>query len=250
MNWNTVMGLVSTIALSIPIITILATRLTSYRVFPALLAYYIVVMGYNLLTEGYVNVSPAFIRYYGITNNLLDAPLILTFLTYFSTSTALTRKMQIITAVFAGFELVVLAIFGFTVKTITITMGPGLLLVLAFSGMFFFRQTRITIMHQKATGKALMIAAILFAYGCFSIIYIMYYLLKEQNVADTFLVYFMVSTFSSLLMSAGIIIDRRRVKKLAELKVTRKELSDLYGENKTAAPLKTAIFDFDREQWN
>ncbi len=250
MNWNTVMGLVSTIALSIPIITILATKLTTYRAFPALLAYYVIVMGYNLLTEGYINVNPEFIRIYGITNNLLDAPLILTFLTYFSTSATLTKRMQILTAAFVAYELVAVAVYGFSVKAITVIMGPGLLLILFFSGMFFFRQTRITIMHQKATGKAMMIGSILFAYGCFSIIYVMYYLLKEQNVADTFLVYFMVSTFSSLLLSAGILIERKRVQKLTELKITRKELSDLYGEKKTAAPLKTAVFDFDREQWN
>jgi hypothetical protein len=55
MNWNLVMGLVSTVALSLPIITIIIMGLYNYRSFPFLLFYYAVVMVYNLLTEGLRN---------------------------------------------------------------------------------------------------------------------------------------------------------------------------------------------------
>jgi hypothetical protein len=51
-------------------------------------------------------------------------------------------------------------------------------------------------------------------------------------------------------MSIGIFIERKRVQKLNELKTTRKELSEIYNETKTAAPLKAAILDFDKDQWN
>lgn len=105
-------------------------------------------------------------------------------------------------------------------------------------------------MHHKATGKAIIAAALLFAYGCYTIIYMMYYVFKTPHVADTFLVYFLVATFSSFLLCAGIIIERKRVQKLYELKQTRKELLDIYKDTKTAAPLRTAILDFDKDQWN
>jgi hypothetical protein len=78
----------------------------------------------------------------------------------------------------------------------------------------------------------------------------MYYVFKTPYVADTFLVYFLVATFSSLVMCAGIFLERKRVQKLNELKVTRKELSAFYPETKTAAPLRTAMLDFDKDQWN
>ncbi len=48
----------------------------------------------------------------------------------------------------------------------------------------------------------------------------------------------------------GLAIERKRIQKLQELKVTRKELSTIYTETKRAAPLRTAILDFDRDQWN
>ncbi len=250
MTWNDVMGMVSTVALSLPILTIIATGLGGYRTFPALLAYYIIVAGYNMLTQGYIKADESFIHYFGITNNLLDAPLLLMFLSYFSTTPVLKQRMQIIVAAFMVFEIAIVSIFGFSVQAIKIIMGPGIVLVLAFSLPFFVRQTKITITHQKATGRAIMTASLLFAYGCYSIIYVMYYLLNTEDVQNTFLVYFFVSTFSSIVMSLGIFFEGKRVRKLSELKIVRKELSELYGEEKTAAPLRPAVFDFDKDQWN
>lgn len=250
MNWNQVMGLISTIALSLPILMILATGLATYRTFPVLLIYYVVVAGYNLLTEGYITASGDFIYYYGIANNLLDAPLMLTFLTYFCTSPALKKRMHIFTLGFILFEIIIVSIYGFSVKTITIIMGPGIIAVLAFCIPSFVRHTKITIMHHKAAGKSMITASLLFAYGCYSIIYLMYYLLDIHDESNTFLVYFFVTTFSALLMTAGIISENTRVKKLSELKVVRKELSALYSDEKTAPPLRSAVFDYDKDQWN
>ena len=250
MNWNTLMGLISTVALTLPLLMILATRLTRYRTFPVLFAYYAIVSSYNMLTEGYINAPENFVQYYGIANNLLDAPLMLTFLTYFSTSKMLRKKMKLLTLLFVAYEIVILCIYGFSFEAITIIMGPGLLLVFSFCAAFFVRQTRMTIVHQKGIGKSLMISSLIFAYGCYSIIYIMYYLLKIQHVEDTFLVYFLVTTVSTLLMTAGIFVERKRVQKLNELKITRKELSELYKENKTATPIRAAAFDYDKGLWN
>ena len=250
MNWNNVMGLVSTVALSLPLLAMIATRLMGYRSFPALFAYYVIVVFYNMLTVGYINAHEDFIFYFGIANNILDAPLMLLFLTYFSTSHLLTRRMRAIAFLFIAYEAIILSIYGFSIDAITIIIGPGLLLVLGFGAIFFFRQTRITVMHQKAAGKAFMISALLFAYGCYSIIYMMYYVFKVQHEADTFLIYFLVSTLSAILMSTGILVEKRRVQKLNELKVTRKELSELYKDKKTAIQLKKAAFDYDKDQWN
>ena len=241
MNWNSIMGLISTIALFLPAGLIIMMRLSGYKSFPALLIYYFFVFFYNVLSEGYISANTNVIFYWGLTNNLLDAPLMLFFLTYFSSIASFSRRMKIIILFFIAFETVVVLLCGYTVKAATIIMAPGLLLVLSFCSYFFFRQTKITIMHGKAIGKALIIASLLFAYGCYAIIYLMYYVFKTQYVADTFLVYFLVTTFSSLLMCAGLIIERKRVQKLEELKVTRRELSIVYKETSTDAPLRTAV---------
>lgn len=245
-----VMGLVSTVALTLPIIMIFATGLAGYKSFPALVIYYVVVAAYNMFTQGYIHADETFTHYFGIANNLMDAPLMVTFLSYFSATTACKKKMQKAVFAFIGFEIIVIAIFGISLKAMTIIMGPGIVMVLAFCLPFFVKSTKITIVNQKAMGKAMMTASLLFAYGCYSIIYIMYYLFNSQDVQNTFLVYFFVSTFSSILMASGIVVERQRVKKLSELQIVRKELSELYAQEKTANPLKPAVFDFDKEQWN
>lgn len=250
MTWNSVMGFISSFALFLPIFFIVALRLSGYKSFPALLIYYGSVFIYNLFTEGYIHAPADFVHYWGLGNNLLDFPLMLFFLTYYSTSPAFNRKMKITILAFLVFEIAVLLVRGMNVGAVTIIMGPGLLLVLGLCLSLFIRQTKITILYRKAIGKALIAAALLFAYGCYSIIYLMYYVFKTPHVADTFLVYFLVATFSSLLMCAGIIIERKRVQKLNELKTTRKELSAMYSDTKKAAPARAAMLDFDRDQWN
>ena len=71
-----------------------------------------------------------------------------------------------------------------------------------------------------------------------------YWLIKNQQYRkDAELVYYVVSILSALLMSAGIIIENKRIKKLDELKNTRKELATIYGKtaglNKDSRFLKT-----------
>jgi hypothetical protein len=250
MTWNSVLGLVSLIALFIPIFFILVLRLGRYKTFPALLIYYSTVFAYNIFKQGYLHANDVTESAWNICNNLLDTPLMLMFLTYFSTSPGFTKKMKITIGLFIVFEITVIAFTGFNTRAITIVLGPGLLLVFAFCLHFFIRQTKITIMHRKATGKAVIAASLLFAYGCYGIIYLMYYVLKTPYVADTFLVYFLVVTFSSLLISTGIFIERKRVQKLNELIQTRKELSMVYKNAGSPTPVRTAMLDFDKEQWN
>jgi hypothetical protein len=253
MTWNSVMGFISSVALFLPVVLILAFRLGRYRSFPALLIYYILVFIYNLFTERYINVDHNFVHYWGLSNNLLDAPLMLFFLTYFSPSPTLTKQMRMLILGLLVFDAIIIGLKGFNINSLTIIMAPGLLIVFAFCLYFFVRQSKITIMHRKATGKALIAASLLFAYGCYEIIYLMYYVFNKtliSSVDDTFLVYFLVTTFSSILICLGIIIERKRIQKLHELKLTRKELSMVYKETKSVNPAKTAMLDFDREQWN
>src|SRR5688572_4737827 len=132
MTWNSVLGLVSLIALSIPIFFILALRLGRYKTFPALLFYYLTVFTYNLFKQGYLQTNAVTESNWNICNNLLDAPIMIMFLTYCSTSPRFAKKMKITIGLFIAFEITVIALTGFNNRAITIILGPGLLLVFAF----------------------------------------------------------------------------------------------------------------------
>jgi hypothetical protein len=245
MTWFEVMGIISTSALFLPIIIIFALRLAWYKSFPALLVYYIIVSSQNFLALGFIKANPGFVNNYGVLNNFLDAPLMLSFMTYFSKTASFRKKMKLFIPIFVFFEIVVIAINGFNIHSAIIVMGPGLLLVLCLSLFFFIHQAKITIVHQKAPGKAFIAAALLFAYGGYSFIYVVYYLLKTPYKTDTFIVYYLISIVSSLLIIAGIILERKRVSQLAELQTARKELKIVYGrtETNTAASGKQPQFE-------
>lgn len=260
MNWYTIIGLISSFAIAGPAILILALGLTRYRSFPILLFYYTSVLFYNLITAGIIYV-PFNVEYsWGLVNNIIDAPLMILFLTYFSTSRTFTQRMKILAAAVGVFELVVLAVVGFNTDAITIILGPGLLIVCSLMLYFFIRHTKHAIENRKATGKALMVTSLLFAYGCYLFIYLLYYVFKAQNdangqpneqyVNDTFLIFYISTSLSALLMCVGLIVEQKRVRKLKELRITRKELNALYAGNEKAVPVRTALLDFDRELWN
>ncbi len=81
-----------------------------------------------------------------------------------------------------------------------------------------------------------MSSAILLSYIIFSLVYAFYFLMDNtQYHADAELIYYLVVILSSLVMSVGIFIENKRIKKLDDLKNTRKELATVYGEKKVTA---------------
>lgn len=240
MNWHAAIGLTSSVALFLPVVIIIVLGLFRYKNYQALFLYCFLAFVYNLMTEDIIQVGRNAEKAWGITNNLLDVPLMLLFLMMFSTSPAQTLRMKIYLAVFVCYEIVILFLYGLSIKTITIVMGPGLILILAISSYFFFTKVKQSVIHKKALGKAFMAAAILFAYGCFSFIYVMHYILALPDLANIFLIYYLVTIIYCSLLTTGLIIENQRIKKLEELRVTRKELVQFFGDDqKPALPKKT-----------
>ena len=243
MSSHSILGIISSIVLLIPFILIVIFRLFTRRSFLALSIYYLAAAAYNLITQNVIDAPLSFARPLGILNNLLDAPLILLFLMFFSTSGPMTKRITATMFVFIAFEAVVLVVNGFTVHTVKIVLGPDIAVILVVSFVFFLRNVRLAITNQKSLGKAIMASSILLAYSIFSLVYIFYYLLKnKQYKQDAQLVYYLVTLLSAGLMSIGIIIENKRIKKIGELRNTRKELATLYGHTKTAALNKDSRF--------
>ncbi len=250
MTWNSIMGFISSLALFSPIFFILIFRLGTYRSFPILLTYYALAFIYNLMTEGYIKTNFNVMHNFGIVHNFLDVPLMLIFLTYFSTSAKFTRQLKMMAILFIVFDIAVILLRGFNIAAITIVLGPGIFMVFSLCVYLFFHQSKITVMHRKATGKTLIAAALVFAYGSYGIIYTMFYLIKTPYKADTFLVYFLVSTFSSIVLCTGIFFERKRIQRLHELKLARKELAAIYKDTNKISSFRPAMLDFDKETWD
>jgi len=237
------LGIISSIVLFAPIIIILTLKLFTNRSFLALAAYYLMVSVQNLMKQNIIITPKWLYQSFGIINNFLDAPLILLFLIYFGTSALMNKRIMWGILIFLGFEAIILCIYGFSIKTVKIILGPDIAIISMLSLVFFLRNVRLAITHSKSLGKAFMISSVLFSYAIFSLVYIFYYLMKNDDYKkDAQLVYYLVTILSAILMSIGILIENKRIKRLDELKNTRKELATIYGERKVAALNKDGHF--------
>lgn len=250
MNWKDVMGFISTIVFLMPVLVIFLLRLNRFKCFLAAGIYYLLGFFNGFLKEGYIHTPKEFNKIFEIGYNLLDMPLMFIFLAYFSTSVDLGRKIRQSVLAFIAFELAIVLIFGYNKQALTIIMAPGLAAVLFFTALFFARQIKITIQHQKATGKALMLSSLLFEYGCYAIIYVMYYLMQANDVTGIFVMYFIVTILSAILLSMGMIVESKRIKKLKELKLVRKELNMVYGGASTASKISPEILSWNDDILN
>ena len=254
MNLFEIMGLVSAVALALPVITLLISQLTWYRSFPAIFFYYLLVLSYTMVLLGYIGIGDGSRRYLGVLCNFLDTPLILLFLLYFSKTIYFWKKLMTAALAFIAFELIVIIMYGFNTRATTIVLAPGLIITLVISLLFFIHQVKISVVYHKAVGKAVMISSILFAYVGYSFVYVVYYLIKPVYKEDAHLVYFLIIIVSSTAMSVGIYIEKSRVRQLVELKTTREELKAIYREeregNKMTAPEEAVIINFDNQQWS
>jgi hypothetical protein len=238
MNWNSTLGIISTLALFAPVFVILAFKLIRFKSFIALFVYCLLAFSYNLMTEGLIVLPKPVVRNFSIIVNMLDVPLMLLFIMMFSTSVAMLKRMKLLLLIIICFEIVVVAIKGISIPTITIIMGPGLALVFGYSLYFFVQTVKKSFIHSKSVSKAIMASSICFAYGCFIFIYLMHYVFAVEDVPNIFLIYFIVTIIYSSLLTAVLVIEIKRLIKLEELRIKRKELQSFFADEKKTGESK------------
>lgn len=234
MSLQYTLGILSTVALFAPVFCLALLRLYRFRVYLALFIYCILAFAYSLMTEDLINLPSRAENLYGLINNLVDVPLMMIFLLLFAKSQRQRTWMIRLTVLYLVYELAVLLIMQKLDRdTIAVTMAPGLAMVLFYSISFFIHRARVAITYQKAHGKAILISAILFAYVCFTFIYVMHYVLQIKATNDIFLLYYIVSLIYSTTLAIGLVIENRRIKKLEEVHTTRRELSEVFSKDRT-----------------
>lgn len=246
------MGIIATVALLLPVSLILVYQLTFYRSFPALLGYLSLLVICNLLLLNYIPLKGQAHLIQNIIQNLLVAPLIFLFLTYFSRTVLTRRRMHLIFYSVLGIEALTVLIFGFSSREVSLLSGATLTLTIAFALIFFVHQVKLTITHQKALGKALIVSSLLFAAIGLGYIYGVRFFANASYQHDADLIQFLIVTLTSVSLSAGLYFEQKRVKQLEELRITREELKEIYGgdDEKATDPFETVALNFDSDRWH
>jgi len=249
MTLNELVGLISTVSISLLIIILLFTRLAWYKSFLALAIYSAVLLVYLVVRQGYVHPGPWFNQaMYSQVANMLDAPLMLCFLSYFSQTAAFRKSILIGAGLFVAFEGVVLLTMGFNSKSVDVITVPGLLIVLVLNLIFFVHYVKLTLVNQKALGKLLMVTSLVLSYVLYVGVFFASQFMNASYKFDLLILYYLIVAGSTIILCAGVLIERRRVRHLAELNKTREELKAIYGEEDTttALPFEKAVFKFEK----
>lgn len=250
MNGNDIMGIFSSLVTAVPLLFILIFRLVTYRTFPALAVYFSLVLLFNLCSIEWLPFSEGFREWCLVTNNFADNLLMLLFLTYMPASVNFKRILGFSFAACFIYTLIMIGLHGYNRQTTVYTMGPTHLLCLVYTAILTWQHIRVAVRRPRSIGKAFMSASLLFGYGCYTMLYVIYFLIKGTSASDVVLVYFMASLLSSGFFAIGLYFEAGRVRRLRELKITRRELVMIYGKQpiKRAASLEAALFP--REQFN
>jgi hypothetical protein len=228
MNVVSVTGFLSTCAFLIPVFLILFYRLFVNKSLMALLLYYLLTALHNFMTLQVVTVPKEVARAIGVAINYLDAPLMFTVLLFFCTANWQRKGLLLSICIFIVYELVVSGFYGFTSTSLVYIMGPAILILSLYAGYFFTRAVKVSIQKNKAFGKTFMIMSILFAYGCYAMVYCFYYLQRSPAVADVFLIYYISSLLASCLMGLGLYRYNQRFAQIKEVQVMRRELRVIF----------------------
>jgi hypothetical protein len=211
MNANFYLSVISTVLLSLPILFILVMRLYENKSFQSLGFYYLLALLYNLISLKVIPLTQTWKGYAAITNNLFDVPLLLIFTMYFTRSWRMVKQLKTIILAYVVFELITIAVTGFSINTSTVILGPGIVIIAAFALYFFINHIHVHHDHPQEPGKIAMLAGLLFCYGCYLLIYLFHYVLKLPYMDDILLVYYIVTSLTSITMCAGIWAERNKI---------------------------------------
>ena len=225
MNLNSTLGIISAIAFFLPAFIILSSRLLINISLLALVVYFLMVTTHNLMSENIILVEKEVQRNFAVINNYLDVPLMLTSMLMFCTEKWKQRVITTSIICFSAYEIIIAFQYKLQPISSMYVMGPGIILILFYSLYLFMNNIKSTIVQGKGVGKTLMITSILFAYGCYFLVYLFAYIQRTSNRKDVFIIYYLASIIFSVLMSAGLIWVKKRLRQIKEVQTTRKELS-------------------------
>jgi hypothetical protein len=225
MNWNSIAGIASTTALFIPVAIILILKLYKNISLVTLLFYNLFSAVYNLMTQGFIPVPDSVATVTGTINNFLDAPMMLVVLCFFCNEKWMQKTIYWSILLFFIYECFIITYFRFRFESSTYLLGPDILIIVLYSTYLFFHYGKRSVIHGKGIGMTIMLVGITFSYGCFAIIYILHYIVQTPAVNDVFLIYYIVTIISALLIGVGLLWIYKRNKEIAEVQMTRKELA-------------------------
>lgn len=205
-----IIAILTTISLLLPIVAIIARRSMWHMCFAALTVYYAQFFIFSLFTNSYIPVSGRSMNLIRYSHIFIDLPLVLLFMQYFAEGAKVRTRIRGSLLAFILLGIVLTIVMGLTDHIIPYLMGPGILLAAAISMGFFVKYLKSGIHHRWETGKAFMAGSLVFLYGSYLVIYFIQYVMKLKDEQEIYLLFQLTTLVSVLLMTAGLLLNRKR----------------------------------------
>jgi len=226
-NWDAILGAGSIVLMLIAVILLLS-NFKEGRFYFLALAFYLLQVTFLNLDSTRVFVIPDAVRGDIVFfHSILELPTLIVFFLYFAEDQKMRKLIFYTIGAYILFDLIVCLFLGLTDPALTIIIGPGLALITGFSFYFFVEHLKLAISKRMETGKAFLTGATVFAYLCFTLIYILYYLMQSQYINDIYAIYYSTYIIFAVFLITGLLLimsaKRQKAKSQPIKKENRKE---------------------------
>jgi len=207
MNGGPGFSTITMVFLLLPLLAIIYKRKHWHNSFLSLLICLLLLVFTSLISSGIIAVSEETIFTVNTISALIQPPLVLLFMTYFTNQEQVKKSMRFTVTILLITGILILTRGDFQDIANPVILGLGLLLVNIFSFYFLILQIKASVTLRGETGKAFIVSGIVFAYSCYSFIFVVNYFFNSNNRQDLFTL-FEISTFIfAFLAMVGILLN-------------------------------------------
>ena len=164
----------------------------------------------------YVSLPDGMVTFINGLSSIMNAPLILAFLLYFTEKTKSKRAIRNSLAIILGIIIISLCASSYSSQLALNLMLLGTLPVFIFSSILFIQYTISGVYEKKNGDKAFLLSTIVFAYGSYLVILILNIISPEKHSNDLQSLFGLITIISSCFISIGIAMLDQRKKEIVE----------------------------------
>ncbi len=143
---------------------------------------------------------------------VIQAPLMLIVLVYLNENNKINKLIGLSLTLLLSFSSLAIAINGITESNLLFILLIGSIPVFIFSSKLFINFVKHSILEQKETSKAILMSAIVFAFGSFIALIIMNMAEPQKHANDMFAFLGLVSGISTVLITLTVALSKKEIK--------------------------------------
>lgn len=201
---NPTLQLISALVVLIPVAIIFVKQKGSNKYFLSLAAANLLFFVSTSLLNNYVSLPEKTSTLLSTISNVMQAPLTLIFLLYFTKNSKIVKGIRVSLAFVLGISVISIGLSSYNLQSTLNLMSLGTVPVFIFSSILFVQFVKSSIYEQKETNKAFMLSAVVFAYGSYMLLLGLNMISPAKHGADIQSLFGLITIISTAFVSISI----------------------------------------------